>query len=150
MEGWVCPLTFALSTGNITQLYPAWAAAGDAYPGSSGDSIRQPTEGQVFSLQIQTDGTNGGTLELWDINGLDAGVDVSSLTAITNAQKNTLVTLGKAKLIYSQNFLATPETPINMGYKSFQHGLAARFIGSAGLCTLNLVVNGGYRYVDKL
>lgn len=151
MEGWVVGLSAVTSTGNLTQLYPAFASAGVA-PGAAvlGDQIRQPTEGTVFSLQVQTDGTNGGIIELWDINGADAGADVSSGTTITNTQKNTLVTAGKAKLIYSQNFLATPETPIYMGYKGFQKGLAARFVGGAGTCTVNVVVKGGVRKITKL
>lgn len=151
MEGWVIPLTFVSATGNLTQIYPAWAAAGTA-PGSAvlGDQIRQPIEGQLFSLQIQTDGSNAGTIEIWDINGADVGADVSSGTTITNTQKNTAVTAGIAKLIYTQNFIASPETPFNMGYKSFQKGLAARFVGAAGACTLNLTVDGGYRYITKL
>lgn len=153
MEGWVCPVaaTAADGSGDLTQLYPAWAAAGvNPAVATLGQQIRQPIEGQVFSLQIQTDGTNGGVFELWDINGFDAGVDVSSGTTITNAQKNTLVSARKAKLIYSQNFIASPETPINMGYKGFQKGLAARFRSSGGTMTANLVVDGGYRYIDSL
>jgi hypothetical protein len=150
MEGWVVELTGVGATGDVTQLYPAWAAAG-AVPGSAtlGDQIRQPIEGQITNLQIRTDGTNGGIIELYDINGADAGADVSSLTAITDAQLDAAIAAGTAKLIYTQNFISSPETPINMGWKGFSKGLAARNVGS-GLCYLNMVVNGGYRYITKL
>lgn len=153
MEGWVVALTaVADNNGNLTQLYPPYAAAGAAAPFTSGATIRQPTEGQIYSLQIQTDGTNGGILELWDISGLEVGADVSSATAITNTQKNAGVSAGVAKLIYSQNFDSDPITPINMGYKGFMKGLAARLItsGGTGGCNLNITVNGGFRYITKL
>ena len=42
--------------------------------------------GAVVSLQVETDGTNGGIIQLWDINGLDIGANVSFLDVITNAQ----------------------------------------------------------------
>lgn len=150
MEGWVVTLTGVAADGNVTQLYPAWAAAG-ANPAVAtlGQQIRQPIEGQVISLQIRTDGTNGGVIELYDINGTQAGANVSSAAVITDTQLDAAIAAGNAKLIYTQNFIASPETPINMGWKGFQKGLAARYVGS-GFCDLNLVINGGYRYIDKL
>lgn len=150
MEGWVVQLTGVAANGDVTQLYPAWAAAG-ANPGTAvlGDQIRQPIEGQITNLQIRTDGTNGGIIELYDINGAEAGANVSSAAVITDAQLDAAITAGTAKLIYTQNFIASPETPINMGWKGFLKGLAARYVGS-GFCYLNMVVNGGYRYIDKL
>lgn len=150
MEGWVIQLTGVASNGVVTQLYPAYATAG-ADPASAvlGDQIRQPMEGQITNLQIRTDGTNGGIIELYDINGADIGADVSSLDAITDVELTALITAKKAKLIYTQNYISSPETPVNMGWKGFSKGLAARNIGS-GYCYVNAVINGGFRYITKL
>ena len=100
-------------------------------------------------MQVETDGTNPGTIELWDISGIEIGVDVSSAAALTAAQVSAAITAGKAKKIYEQNFTAAPTTPIGIGYASFQKGLAARLI-SSGTCTLNLVVSGGCRKTEKI
>jgi hypothetical protein len=139
------------NTGNLKQIYPDWAPTG-ANPASAtnGQWIRKPCEGELNSLQVKTDGVNGGTIEIWDVNGIDAGADVSSGTAITAAQLAALVTRGLAKLMYSQNFIASPETPFNVAPCSFQRGIAARFISAAGSCTLNLKVAGGFRLTQKL
>ncbi len=106
----------------------------------------------MHSLQIETDGTNGGIIEIWDVNADDLGVDVSSsLTpTFTNANLVSLQALNRAKLIYTQNFAATGITPPTTGYRTFQHGLAGRFVGAAGACTLNLVVAGGFRLTTKV
>ncbi len=150
MEGWVVPLTGVAANGNVTQAYPAWAPAG-ANPAVAtlGQQLRGAIEGICYSLQIATDGTNGGIIQLYDINGAKAGINVSSATAITDAQLLAMIASGDAKLIYVQNFISTPETPINMGVRAFQFGLGLRYVGS-GSCTANLVVTGGYRYTTKL
>lgn len=152
MEGWVVPLTaVTTATGDLTQVYPSFCPAGvNPAVAVLGDQIRQPLGGKLYSTQIQTDGTNGGIIELWDVNGEDIGANVSSATTITNAQLVALQALGKAKLIYSQNFQASPITPFNAGYKGFAHGIAARFIASAGVCNLDLSVGGGFFFRTKL
>lgn len=146
MEGWGgITLTATTSSGNLTQLYPNWLAAGNALPIAPGGTLRQPRGGRIGQVSIQTDNADGGTIELWDITGIDYPADVSSGNTITNAQLLTLKTLGKAKLVWSQNFAANPASPapwsLAMG---FMKGLAARFIASAGSCNLNLIVEGGY------
>lgn len=151
MEGWTQSLAAVTASGNLEQLYPSWAPAGvDPASATTGQQLRGPVEGKVWSLQLQTDGTNAGIIELWDVNGADAGANVSSTNVITNAQLVALQALGKAKLMYSQNFIASPETPITMGVKAFQHGLAARFVGLAGTLGVNLTVSGGFRLTDKI
>lgn len=151
MERWVCALTGVAADGNVTQLYPAWAATATA-PASAtnGQQIRNPTSGILWQLQVKTDGANAGVIELYDINGIERGIDVSSAAVITDTQLDAAIAAGDAKLIYSQNFIATPETPFNLGVAAFQKGLAARFVAAAGACTLNLTVDGGYRYTTKV
>lgn len=146
MEGWGgINLTAVTSTGNLTQLYPNWLAPGDALPILTNGTLRAPKGGRLGQVSIQTDNADGGTIELWDLTGLDVPRDVSSLTVITNADLIYLQGLGKAKLIWSQNFAAAPASPapwsLAMG---FMKGLAARFIASAGTCNLNIIAEGGY------
>lgn len=154
-EGWVCPLTCVATTGNVTQLYPAWVSAGVAKAGSTnGQLIRTPLQGALHSIQIEPDGSNGGKVEIYDIDGSEAGADVSSATAITNAQLTAAIAAGTAKLIWEQEFPGTVGSgPVNASgiFRSFMKGLAARFSASspAGTCKLNLVVDGGYRKTES-
>lgn len=155
MERWVCPLSGVIdATGNITQLYPANCTAGvDPATATNGQLIRQPTDGIMHNLQIQTDGTNPGYLEVWDFSGIEAGINVSSAAVITQTQMAAAITAGLARLIYSQNFTAEPETPINLSYAPFQKGLAARFnsgMSAVGTINLNLTVSNGYRKTVKV
>lgn len=145
-------LGFVGATGDLTQLYPPWFPAGVTYASATnGQQIRKPTGGTLDFLQISTNGTDGGTIEIWDINGQTGGADVSGATAITNTQLLALVSLGKAKLIYSEGFTATvgAVTPAAAS-RVFSFGLAARFVAAAGACSLNLVVNAGAYLTDKV
>lgn len=152
MEAWA-GITVADSAfdGDLTQLYPTWATVGvNPATATNGQQIRQPIEGIMYSLQVQTDLTNAGVIEIWDVNGADGGADVSSAAAITNAQLLVAISKGLAKLIYSQNFLATGITPPTTGPRAFQRGLAARFVGAAGDVKLNMAVTGGFRLTTKV
>ncbi len=150
MDRWVTDLTIVAATGVVTQLYPSYAAAG-ALPATAltSEEVRMPCEGQLISLQVATDGINAGTLELYDISGQTLGIDVSTTTVITDAQLDAAITAGKAKLILEQNFAGSGLTPWSpVGPASFMKGLAARAVGASGTCTLNMVVHGGYRYLN--
>jgi len=154
-QGWVCPLTAVTATGNVTQLYPANCTAGVAKAGSTnGQQIRRPLQGALHSIQVEADGTNGGIIQIYDIDGGQWGADVSSATAITNTQLNAAIAAGKAALIFEQQFAGTTGSgPVNAPgvYREFLHGLAARMVMDTptGGCKLNLVVGGGYMKVDS-
>lgn len=177
MEGWgPCPLTAVTSnTGAITQLYPSWnryvtdaattgapssgfggggqtaynRTAGDALPIAAGGLLLRPMGGRLGQVSVETDSTDGGIVQLFDLNGLDDGVDVSSLTAITNAQYTTLFNLGRAKLIFEQNVAAAPGAQIIWAWsQGFLRGLAARFIAASGTCVLNIIAEGGYQWIN--
>lgn len=148
MEGWAgISLAGGAATGNLKQLYPTWAPVGVAPPGTAGQLLRKPSSGNLGSAQVQTDNLNGGVIELWDINGADSGANVSSLDVITNAQLVALQALGRAKLIWSQNFTASSGavTAYTIG-KEFLHGLAARYVQTnpGATCSLNLNIQGGF------
>jgi hypothetical protein len=155
-NSWVITLSAVASNGNVTQLYPSWAAVGEA-PATASPSLplRVPGEGHLFSVQIATDGTNGGTLELYDMNGADLGADVSSAATITNAQLVSALAavaglpFRRGRLMWQQAFAGTPgaTSPFMVG-QTFLRGLAGRFYnaGPTGTCTITLVVDGGYTY----
>lgn len=151
MTPWVSSSLPIQAAANVTQLYPIYAPVGVA-PGSAtnGQLIRMPTEGVLHSVQVETDGTNGGTIQIYDINGIEAGADVSSSDQITNTQLTAMLADGRARLIYEQNFIGSGITPVGTGARSFQKGLAARAVGSTGSCKLNLSVGGGYRLTQKV
>lgn len=140
------------ATGNLKQLYPSYCPDGAARGAgrTPGVAIREPTGGTLLNVQVMTDGTNGGTIELWDVNGVDGGIEVSGAgnTTITDTQLDTLAAAGRAKLIWRQNVVADGTTPPMATPRTFLHGLAARFIASGGQVELNLVVDGGYRLLD--
>ncbi len=96
---------------------------------------------------METDATDGGIIQIFDINGLDVGADVSSALVITNAQMLTGLSNGTAKLIFEQNFAASPGAPVVWNWtQGFLRGLAARFVGAAGTCKLNVIGEGGFQY----
>lgn len=158
-QGWVVPVTAVAATGIVTQLYPANCTAGVAKAGSTnGQLIRRPLQGALHSIQVEPDGQNGGTIQIYDIDGGQWGANVSSATTITNAQLTTALASGKAKLIFEQTFAGTVGSGVVNApgvFRAFMGGLAARFSNDAGapgplgICTLNLVVGGGYEKVES-
>lgn len=156
MEAWGgIELDEVATAGDLEQLYPNWVTPGvNKATAVHGDQIRQPLGGQVLSVQVQTDGTSGGVIELWDFNGQDAGADVSSAVVITNAQLTTAIAQGNAKLMWRQDFSADAGArTASARVMPFVHGLAARYTddGTPGAkCYLNLVVDGGYEKLTKV
>ena len=148
MEGWSgVPLTGVAANGDLTQLYPTHAPVGVNHSAAhnAGDLIRHPLGGKLGSVQVKTDGLNGGVIEIWDISGFEVGADVSLAKTITDAQLQILITAKKAKLIFSQDFASSSGARTAFaGHRAFMKGLAGRFVG-AGTCELNLTVDGGYQ-----
>lgn len=150
MDRWTVALSIVAADGNVTQCYPSYAPTGiDPATATPSQQVRMPTDGQLISLQVASDGTNAGVLYLWDISGHELGIDVSSATTITDAQLDAAVSNGNARLILVQNFAGSGLTPwAPVGPASFMRGLAARAVGATGTCTLNMVVHGGYRLLN--
>lgn len=149
MAAFVQALTFVGATGNLTQVYFPGCTAG-AGTGASGSQKRMPAGGTIFNAEVQPDGTNGGTIELWDIDGNDGGANVDTGTTITNAQKNVAAALSPpmARLIYTQSFAGSGTTrlAINKGTR-FNWGLAVRFVAAAGTCNVNFDVEQGFKKI---
>lgn len=132
------------AAGNLTQLYPSTCTAGSGAT-TQGTEVRRPCDGTLISCQVETDGVNGGKLELWDVDGSDGGADVNTAAAITNAQLTAAIAKGRARLVYEQTFLGTSGARLNLaGGMPIARGLAARFsnAGVAGTITLSIVSRG--------
>lgn len=146
---WIVTLTAVLANGNATQLYPAYATAGVAKSSATpGQNIRAPSGGKVHSLRVIPDGTNAGTLEIWDANGEMIGADVSTAAVVTDTQIDTLVTQRMAKLLHTDSIAAavTAENRATISL-DFTKGLVARFsnAGAAGSVQLVMSVTGGHK-----
>lgn len=139
------------STGNLKQLYPTWCPAGvDPASATAGQSIRNPGNGEIYRVEVIPDGMNAGTIEIWDLSGVDVGANVSSADVVTNSQLTELQTAGKAKLLWSRAFAGDAGVQIINEIKTaFLHGLAARFVASAGICTLHISASHGYYLTEK-
>jgi len=138
------------ANGNVTQCYPASSPAGiNPATAVPGENVRQPCEGQVTSLQCLTDGTNAFIIELYDISGIEIGVDVSSAAVISNAQLVAAIAAGRATLIFEQNVAGSGLTPFApIGPFRIMKGIAARAVGASGTCKLNMVVQGCVRGIS--
>jgi hypothetical protein len=140
-NSFVASLTGVASNGNVTQIYPPGLTAGVTPPKNPGQSIRRPCGGYMKSAELNTGGSVTGTLEIYDIDGLAEGADVSSAATITNAQLVAAIAAGTAKLIYDQTFGATIGSErSNIPGKAYAKGLAMRFVGS-GTLKVNLTVD---------
>jgi hypothetical protein len=139
-------------TGAGTQIYydTMTAGSGTTTPGSL---KREPIHGVLHSLEIEPDGTNGGELEVWDMNGTDGGANVDTASVVTNAQIAAAIAAGKGRLIYSQKFTGSTGSVVRTvrgNPMPFQHGLVARFknSGPTGTVSLNLLTSGLCRKIE--
>lgn len=150
MTPWVIQLNAVLANGNLTQLYPDSCTAGSGAT-TSGTLKRSPCEGVLVNAQVEPDGTNGGEIQLWDVNGADIGANVDTTNVITDAQLNTLIAAGKARAIYGQKFSGSSGSRLAIAYGvTIMHGIAARYVNTpaAGTLELNLVVGGCCRKTE--
>lgn len=123
--------------------------AGAVLPAAAGSLVRRPAGGRVGQIAIETDGTNAGLVEIYDMSGLDVLADVSSATVITNAQLTTALAAGKAKKLWEMNISASVGAPVVWAWShGFLRGLVARFSnsGPTGACHLNVTGEGGFQY----
>lgn len=148
MTPWVITLSAVVANGNLTQLYPSSCTAGSGAM-TSGTLVRSPCEGVLVNCQVEPDGTNGGEIQLWDVNGADIGADVNTLAVITDAQLLSLIAAGKARQIYGQKFSGSSGSRLAIAYGvTIMHGIAGRYINAAGTLELNLVVGGCCRKTE--
>ena len=140
----------ASTAGDLTQLYPASCSVGTGAL-TLGTLIRKPCEGTLVALQVEPDGTNGGEIEIWDVNGADVGADVDTATAITQPQLTAAIAMGRARILYSQKFSGSSGSRLAIAHGvPFMHGLAARYINSTGYCQLNITADGGFCKTQRI
>lgn len=148
MTPWVTQLTAVAANGNLVQLYPDSCTPGTG-ANTMGNLKRSPCEGVLVNAQVEPDGINGGEIQLWDINGADAGADVDTTNVITNAQLVAMIAAGKARPIYGQKFSGASGSRLAIAYGvTIMHGIAARYVNAAGTLELNLVVGGCCRKTE--
>ncbi|UOF77054.1 hypothetical protein [Caudoviricetes sp.] len=145
-------LTNVASTGNLTQLFPSTVTAGTTAT-TAGSQRRRATEGQLFRAEVYTSSDAGGTIELWDIGGVSEGAsnNINTGVTLTNAYLVAQQALGKARLIWSQNFKgdAGAEKAKFDTNTPFMWGLAARFIAAeTSTITLHIYAGGGYQKTE--
>jgi hypothetical protein len=144
-SGFVVALTGVAADGDLKQIYLQYTPTGTSKATATpAQLVREPCEGELIGAQFATDGTNGGTIELWDVAGDDGGADVSTADTITDAQLQVAIAKGVARLIYSQNLVATGVTPPFPSYFRFMRGLAARWV-SDGSANISGSMTGGGR-----
>lgn len=141
-------LSNVAATGDLVQLYPETVSAGSGAT-TMGTERRRPLSGCLYRAEVFASSGVGGTIELWDVAGLDRGAsnNVDTGTALTNTYLQAERTAGRAKLIWTQNFAGTSGSryPVFNQRVPFMKGLAARFIGGdTGSITISMVVDGGY------
>lgn len=145
MTPWSVRVTATAPDGNLTQLYPDFCTAGAA-AGTQGELVRRPTEGTIGELTVSGDGTNAGTIELYDMDGNSEGADVDSAATITNA--NLVAALAasppRAKLIKKVKIAGTDQlTVVRAGSAGTpcMKGLVARFSMSQPTGTVDININ---------
>ncbi len=153
MTPFVVTLSAVGTTGNATQIFYDTMTAGQAISNTPGRQYREAMHGVLHALEVEPDGSDGGTLQIWDLNGRDGGADVNLGSVVTNAQIAAAIAAGKGRLIYEQKFTGTTGTTVRSvrgAAMPFQHGLVARFsMGTpAGSCKLDLMTSGLCRKIE--
>jgi WD40 repeat protein len=138
------------ATGNATQLFPNDTPATvstAAYPPAGGGLVRRATAGVLQKLHIMSDGVNGGTLEIWDVEGVDRGAsnNVNDQLLLTNA-----FLVANGKLIDTIRITGSSDNNysiwVGLENLQFNKGLAVRFAnaGPAGKVTVSPFVSSGF------
>jgi hypothetical protein len=148
VDAWVVSLPAAAANGDVQQCYPAGIGTNVAKSAATaGQWVRSPMQGALHAFSVQPDGAQAGVLELYDIDGNDAGANVSTATAITDTQLDALIASGTAKLIYKQTIPSSVGNQIVSPpgiYIAFMRGLGARYV-SSGTCVVSFRITGGSR-----
>lgn len=155
MQAWAPISVSAVSsaTGNLTALFPATCTVISS-PGTTPGSLRRrQTAGVLTRCEVFTSDAAGGTIEIWDVDGLWEGANnnVSTGTTLTNSYLTAKQALGEARMIWTQAFKGDSgsRAAIFTAHCPFSRGLAARYINSGGTSvTLSIVADGGFMKIE--
>lgn len=144
MTPWHKELTAVASDGVITQMFPTFCDSGPG-AGTQGELVRRPMEGVISELTVSGDGTNAGTIELWDASGDDVTAKkMDQGETITNAEMATLVAAGSAKKLGQWTVAGTDQLTIyragGTGAVCLK-GLMARFSNAGPTGTIDVSIN---------
>lgn len=139
---------FVGAAGVVTQLFPVGCAAGVSTttypPAAPGGLVRRACQGRYRKLDITGDGVNSGTVELWDVAGLDRGasnnVNSGGIT-MTDAYVTANGTLIAKRQIVGTGGTSFTENDTDI---PFSKGLAIRFVAAAGNISVSPDVEGGF------
>lgn len=153
------------SNGVATQLFPQAGSIqgtmantdttnGGTYPPTPlGGLVRRPCQGRLAKLEITGDGTNPGTIEVWDVKGTDRGATVAQ-DGVNGANVNNGVTIANAYLTANGRLIAKKLVQGSAGTSfteifeaiPFNDGIAVRFwnSGPTGKVSVAAFVEGGF------
>lgn len=156
MQAWgQVVLTNVATGGNLTQFYPDFVPAGTGGT-ATGTSRRTPTEGVLQRIEINPSGAVGGTFELWDICGLNAGVsdNVDTGSVLTTGFLAAKKARNEAKLLWKIDFKGDSGlTNKILGSRIvFTYGLAGRYLNDTDAVgtkemQVNIIAGGGYKVI---
>lgn len=145
------------SNGVATQLFPTTIAnsactSTATYPPAAAGKIRRPTSGTLRSMEVTSDRTNAGVLELWDVAGQDRGASNNVNSGGDTMTDAYLSANGRliAKINIDPAGGAGVPLSWNLGDLHFSKGLAARFVngGPTGAVFLAPDVDGGFMVTE--
>lgn len=153
-------LNVADNTGDLTQLFPAFATVGSGAT-TAGTLVRKCQEGVLYRVDVDPTDAVGGVLELWDLGGRPydfaqggGNNNINTGTTLKNAYLTAEQTAGRARMIWRTDFKgdAGLTTKTFATRVPFGQGLAARFIDAVDAVgtkavIINVIAEGGFTKV---
>lgn len=134
----------------VTQLFPDSCTVGSGAT-TAGTERRKPTDGTLYRLEVYPSGAAAGTIEIFDVAGLQEGAtnNVDTGETLTNAYVTAEIAAGRGRKIWHQTIAGSAGGgKVMVGLPaSIMRGLAARWIDAAGggkKCILNINVDGTF------
>lgn len=140
------------ATGDLTQLFPAFATAG-AGTLLRGELVRKTCEGVLYRVDVDPSDAVGGYFELWDVAGQPFGAtnNINTQTQLTNTYVAAEQAAGRARMIWRTDFKGDSglTTKTFATRTVFNQGLAGRFVNAIDAVgtkniAVNIVAEGGY------
>lgn len=136
------------ASGSATQLFPVGVPSTEdttTYPPASDGKVKRATSGMIDHIDFESDGVNGGVVELWDVEGLDRGGsnNVNNDDLLTDAFLSANGTL-IAKIQIKPSAGTGHPFGSTIGKIPFNKGLAVRFVGVAGVVNVAPYIEGGF------
>lgn len=139
----------AVGAGGVaTQLFPQYLPATVStavWPPATAGEVRRPTAGKTENIFTDTDGTNGGVVELWDVAGQISGVtnNVNDQVFLTDAYLTA-----NGRKLYEFRVVGNADMPYDLlmaiDHLEFSNGLAMRFLANAGTIKVTPMCELGY------